>query len=117
MEEPASMPWYCALWWQPWQPEAAPTEVCPATLSVGTVMLAALMKKPPGLTFAVVWHPELPQSTPAPAPVGMWLAEMPTIVMVFEGGGPRNVLGPSVPAVDPWHELHVVWLWWTPVTE
>ena len=40
------------------------TAVCPATFSVGLEILGVPILKPapPGVTFAVVWQPELPQS-------------------------------------------------------
>jgi hypothetical protein len=80
---------------------------CPGTLSVGALMFAMpvpILKPPPlGVTLAVVWQPELPQSAPelpAPGPVWKWpraVAEAQlTIEIVFDGGGPANgpVFGP-----------------------
>ena len=58
---------------------AATTVVWPATVSVGVEMLALPSLKPPAFTFVVVWQPEPLQSS---VPIGMWLAGVPTMVML-----------------------------------
>ena len=101
MEEPTIMPRYVAAWWHCWQlATAAATVVWPVALRVGVLMFAVPMLKPPGLTLVVEWQPEPLQSS---VPIGMWLFASPTIVIVFEGGGPAN--GP-VPA--PWQARQLV---------
>ena len=80
LAELATMPWYGAVSWQVWQPAtAAATVVCPAIFSVGLATFAAPIIKPPGFTLLVVWHPEPLQSS---EPIGMWFAEVDTIVML-----------------------------------
>ena len=77
---PATIPRYCALWWQVWQPLTPPAPamvVCPAAVSVGALMFAAPSLKPPELTLAVEWQPEPLQSR---VPIGMWLPGFVTIV-------------------------------------
>src|SRR6516165_1325661 len=74
------MPMNWALWWQVWQPltpPAPPIVVWPAAVSVGAVMLAVPIMKPPGLTLAVEWQPEPLQSR---VPIGMWLPGLVTMV-------------------------------------
>src|SRR4029077_8193442 len=69
---PATIPRYCALWrqgWQPATPPAPPIVAWPATVSVGALMLAAPSLNPPALTLAVLWQPE---PLPARVPVGVW---------------------------------------------
>ena len=84
--------------------------VWPATLSVGALIFAVPIWKPPVFTFAVLWQPEPLQSA---LPIGMWLAPgHPTIVIVLLGGGPANG-----PVPGPWQETHPVTPWCVPVTE
>jgi dipeptide/tripeptide permease len=78
--------------------------VCPATFSVGLVMLAEPMLNPPGLTFAVVWHPEPLQSR---VPIGMWLAEVVVIVTFAK----------VFATLAPWQIRQEVTPWCVPVTE
>src|SRR4029077_17567214 len=76
---PATIPRYCALWWQVWQPEtppAPPMVAWPATAGVGGMMLPAPSLNPPALTLAVLWQPEPLQSS---VPIGMWLPGLETI--------------------------------------
>jgi len=76
----AIIPRYGAVSWQVWQPltpPAPPMVVWPATVSVGVAVLAAPIRKPPGLTLAVEWQPEPLQSR---LPMGMWFVGVETIV-------------------------------------
>src|SRR5215471_10976232 len=101
------MPRNWALWWQVWQPLTPPVPpivVWPATVSVGAVVLAVPIRKPPGLTLAVEWQPEPLQSR---VPIGMWLPGLVTMVTL------ANV----VATPGAWQLRQLVTPWWTPVTE
>src|SRR4029077_9877156 len=104
---PATIPRYCALWWQVWQPEtppAPPMVAWPATVRVGVLMLAAPSLTPPALTLAVLWQPEPLQSS---VPIGMWLPGLETIVM----------LAKVVATFGAWQLRQPVTPWCVPVTE
>ena len=83
---------------------AAATVLCPATLSVGALMLALPSLKPPAFTLAAVWQPAPLQSR---LPIGMWLAGVVTIVTL------PNV----VATVGAWQVRQAVTPWCVPVTE
>src|SRR6516162_9724468 len=99
------MPRYVAAWWHCWQlATAAVTVVWPAMVSVGAVVLAVPMLKPPGLTLVVEWQPEPLQSR---VPIGMWFAGVETMV----------TLAKVVATLGAWQERHAVTPWCVPVTE
>src|SRR4029077_6716553 len=103
---PATIPRYCALWWQVWHPgppRAPPMVAWPATVRVGVLMLAAPSLNPPALTLAVLWQPEPLQSS---VPIGMWFPGLETIDTL------RNVFA----TVGPGQLRQQVTFWETPVT-